>query len=63
MSKTWDQMTDAERIKDLRRDVLTLYQALNAAEQDNRKLAERLMKVETELADKRRQDQFGKDLS
>ena len=61
MKKTWDEMADAERIKDLRHDVLTLFQALNASEEDRRRLTERLMKAETELADRRRKDQFGAD--
>ena len=61
MKKTWDQMTDAERVQDLRRDILTLFSALNASEQEVRRLSDRLMKAETELADKRRAEQFGKD--
>ena len=61
MKKTWDQMTDAERIQDLRKDILTLFQALNASEMENRRLSERLMRAETELADKRRQEQFGRE--
>ncbi len=31
--KTWDEMTQPEKIEDLRRDILTLFNALNAANQ------------------------------
>jgi hypothetical protein len=39
MPKTWDQMTQAEKIEDLRRDVLMLIDALNGTRRSSELLA------------------------
>jgi hypothetical protein len=39
MAKTWEQMTQAEKIEDLRRDVLMLIDALNGTRRSSAILA------------------------
>lgn len=63
MAKTWEEMTAAEKIEDLRRDILKTMQTVNAWAQSQRELgqdhhrlsnfvsevAEAVKKVETKL--------------
>lgn len=59
--KKWNDMTDAERIQALRQDIDVLFRAINVSDEEVCRLSTRLMKAETELADRRRREQFGHD--
>ena len=47
MPKTWDQMSDPERIQDLRRDVVRLFDAINDLNHRLGSLGANLGRVET----------------
>lgn len=54
MPKTWEQMTQAERIEDLRNDIKTIFSTLNEIRTEQQNLAFRLngaVSLVSEVAD------------
>jgi Ni,Fe-hydrogenase III large subunit len=45
MPKNWEEMTEAEKIEDLRKDVKTIFQHLNSITESQRQITHRLDQI------------------